>query len=154
MKSSVAWNAVFWPYFMFIKVRNYLVPNLTTEDFRAKVRGPPANYAYGCHMTPITRGALRYVSYQKGIFQGHLFHRYASRRATALCYRIEFRTVLSLDVSAQTVFLYYMSMKYIWGVISDVLWCPCYTQVVMSNRWNQTFCQTCIGYIYEGTGEF
>ena len=122
---------------MFIKVRNYLVPNLTTEDFRAKVRGPPANYAYGCHMTPITRGALRYVSYQKAIIQGHLFHSYASRRAPALCYRIEFGTVLSLDVSAQTVFLYHISMKYIWRVISDVLWCPCYTQVVMSNRWNQ-----------------
>ena len=66
---------------MFIKVRNYLAPNFTTEDFRIQLRGHPANYVYGCHMTPVMRGALGYVSYQKGIIQGHPVHRYASRRA-------------------------------------------------------------------------
>ena len=63
-------------------------------------------------MTPIMRGALGYVAYQKGIIQGHLAHRYASRKVPAPCSRIVFRTVLSLDVSTQTVFLYYMSIKY------------------------------------------
>ena len=41
-------------------------------------------------MTPVTGGALWYVSCQKGIIQGHLVHRYASRRAPALCSRIIF----------------------------------------------------------------
>ena len=119
---------------MFIKVRNYLAPKFTTEDFRIQVRGPPANYVYGCHMTLVTRGALGYVSYQKGTIQGHLFQRYASRRAPTLCSRIVFRTILSLDLSTQTVFLYYMAIKggYFW-----CFWCPCYALVVMSNRWNQ-----------------
>ena len=97
---------------MFIKVRNYLAPNFTTEDFRIQVRGPLANYVCGCHMAPVMRGALRYVSYQKGIIQEHLGHRHASRRAPALCSRNVFRTVLSLDVSTQTIFLYNMSVKY------------------------------------------
>ena len=101
-----------WPYFMLIKVRNYLAPNFTTGDFRIRVRGPPANYVYGSHMTLVTRGSLGYSSHQKGVIQGHLVHRYASRRAPALCSIIMFRTVLSLDVSAQTV-SYIMSVKYI-----------------------------------------
>ena len=122
---------------MFIKVRNYLASNFSTEDFRIHVRGPPANYVYGCHVTPVMRGALVYVSYQKGIIQGHNVHRYASSRAPALCSRNMFRTVLSLDVSTQTIFLYYMSVKILWGVIFYVFWYPCYTLVVMSNRWNQ-----------------
>ena len=97
---------------MFIKVRNYLAPNFTTEDFRIQVRGHPTNYVYGCHMTPFTRGALGYVSYQKGIIQGHLVHRYATRKAPSLCSRVVFRAVLSLDVGTQTVFLCYISVKY------------------------------------------
>ena len=48
----------------------------------------------------------------KGIIQGHLVHRYTPRKATVLCSRIVFWAVLSLDVSTQTVFLYYMSVKY------------------------------------------
>ena len=67
--------------FMFIKAKNYLAPNFTTEDFRIQVRVPPVNYVYACHLTPVTRGVLGYVSYRKGIIQGHLVHRYASRRA-------------------------------------------------------------------------
>ena len=53
-------------------------------------------------MTQVTRGALGYVSYQKGIRQGnrqHLVHKYASRRVPALRSRIVFRTVRALDVS-------------------------------------------------------
>ena len=88
-------------------------------------------------MTPVTGGALWYVSCQKGIIQGHLVHRYASRRASALCSRIMFRIVLSLNVGSQTVFLYYMSVNILWGVIFHVFWCPCHAPVVMSNRWNQ-----------------
>ena len=122
---------------MFIKVRNYLAPNFTTEDFRIQVRGPPANYVYGCHMTPVTCGALGYVSYQKGIIQGHLVERYASMRAPTLCSRIVFRTVLSLDVSTQTVFLYYMAMKYTFRGYFWCFWCPCYAHVVKWNRRNQ-----------------
>ena len=104
--------------FLFIKVRNYLAPNFTTEDFRIQVRRPRANYVYGCHLTPVTRGSLGYVSYQKGIIQGQLVHRYATRRAPALCSRV--LTVLSLVVSTQTVFLYCMSMKY---TLMGHFWC-------------------------------
>ena len=112
MKSSLAKNAAFWPYFMFIKVRNYLAPSFTTEDFRIQVRGHPPNYVYGCHMTPVTRGALGYLSCQKGIIQGHLVHRYATRKASSLCSSVVFRAVLSLDVSTQTVSPGYVSVKY------------------------------------------
>ena len=122
---------------MFIKVINYLAPNFTTEDFRIQGRGPPANYVYGCHMTTVMRGALVYVSYQKGIIQGDLVHRYASRRAAALCSRNMFRTVLSLDVSTQTIFRNYMSVKYTLRGYFWCFWYPYYTLVVMSNRWNQ-----------------
>ena len=97
---------------MFIKVPNYLAPNFTTEDFMIQVRGHLAKYFYGCHMTPVTRGALGYAPYQKGIIQGHLVHMYATRKASSLCSRVVFRAVLSLDVSTQTLFLCYMSVKY------------------------------------------
>ena len=97
---------------MVIRGRSYLAPNLITEDFRIQVRVPPANYVYGCHMTPVTCGAPGYVSHQKGIIQGYLVHRYASRRAPTLCSMIVFRTVLSLDVSTQTIYLCYMSVEY------------------------------------------
>ena len=126
---------------MFIKVRNYLASNCTTEDFKIQVRGPPTNYVYGCHMTLFTRGALGYVSYQKGIIQGHLVHRYASRWAPALCCRIVFQTVLSLDVSAQTVFLYYMSMKYtlrgyFWCFVVSMLHTGCYVKQMKSKHFS------------------
>ena len=75
---------------MFIKVTNYLAPNFATEDFRIQVRGSLANYDYGCHVTPVTRGALGYVSYKKGIIQGYLVQRYTPRKATVLCSRIVF----------------------------------------------------------------
>ena len=105
---------------MFIKRKMYLAPNFTTEDFRIQVRGHLANYVYGCHVTPVTRGTLGYASYQKGIIQGHLVHRYAPRKATVLCSRIVFWAVLSLDLSTQTVFLYYMSVKY---TFKRYFWC-------------------------------
>ena len=88
-------------------------------------------------MAPVTRGAPEYVSYTKSIIQWHLVHRYASRRAPTLCSRIVFRAVVSLDVSTQTVFLYYISVKY---TLRGYFWCflrPCYALVVISNRWNQ-----------------
>ena len=122
---------------MFIKVRNYLAPNFTTENLRIQVRGPLANYVYGCHVTPVTRGALEYVSYQKGIIQGHLVHRYAPRKTTILCSRIVFQTVLSLDICTQTVVLFYMSVKYTLKPYFLCLWCPSYALAVMSNRINE-----------------
>ena len=88
---------------MFIKVPNYLAPNFTTEDYRIQVRG---------HMTPVTLRAPGYVSYQKGIIQGHLFHRHATRKNPSLCSRVVFRAVLQVDVNTQTAFLCYMSVKY------------------------------------------
>ena len=94
---------------MFIKVRNHLAPNFKGEDLRIQVMGPLANYVYGCH---VTRGAHWYSSHQKGIIQGHPGHRYATREALVLCSRIVFRAVFSLDVSTQTIFLYYMSVKH------------------------------------------
>ena len=57
-----------WPNFLFNKVRKYLGPYFTAEDFRIQVRGPPTNYVYVCHVATVTLG---YVSYQKGIIQGH-----------------------------------------------------------------------------------
>ena len=122
---------------MSIKAINYLAPHFTTEDFRIHVRGPLANYVYGCHVTLVRLGALGYVSYQKGITQGHLVHRCAPRRVTILCSRILFLDVLSLDVSTQPVFLYYMSAKYTLRRYSWYFWCPCYALAVISNRWNQ-----------------
>ena len=101
---------------MFIKVRNYLAPNFTTEDFRFQVRVLLASYAYGCQLTPVTLGALGYVSYLWDIIQRHPVHRYASRRTPVLWPRIVFRTVLSLDISTQAVFVYYMSVKYTFRV--------------------------------------
>ena len=122
---------------MFIKVRNHLSPNFTGEDLRIQVRGPFANYVYGCPVTPVTRGAHWYLSHQKGIIQGHPGHRYATREALGLCSRIVFRTVFSLDVSTQTIFLYYMSVKHTLRGYSYDFSCPCYAMVVMPNRWNQ-----------------
>ena len=107
----------------------------TAEDFRIQFRGPLANYVCGYHVTPVRRGALGYVSYQKGIILGHLVHRYAPRKVAVLCPRIVFRDVLTLDVSTQSVFSYYMSVKYtlkhyfLW-----CLWCQCYALAVMSNK--------------------
>ena len=141
---------------MFIKVRNYLAAKFTTENFMIRVRGPPANYVYGCYMTPVMRGALGYVSYQKGIIQGHLIHRYASRRSPALCSRIVFRTVLSLDVSILTVFSYYVSVKY---TLRGYFWCFCFGVHVthwllcQTDEINTIF-QPFIGYIYKGIDEF
>ena len=57
-------NAVFWQHSMFIKVRKYLAPYFTVGDFRIQVI---LQVVYGCHVTPVTRGVLGYVSYQKGI---------------------------------------------------------------------------------------
>ena len=122
---------------MFIKVRNYLTPYFTTEDFRIQVRGPLANYVYGCHVTPVMRGAIGFVYYQKGIIQGHLVHRYEPKKAIILCPRTMLWAVLSLDVSTQTVSLYYMSIKY---TLKRYFWCfgvHVTHWLVMSNRWNQ-----------------
>ena len=153
MKSSLASNEVFWPYFMFIKVRNYLAPNFTTEAFRIQVRGPLTN-VYGCHVTPVRCGALGYASYQQGIIQGHHVHRYAPRRAPALCSRIVFYAVILLDVSTQAVFLCYLSAKYTLRHYFWCFWCLCYTLAVMSNRWNQNNFLTLHRLYIWGTGEF
>ena len=122
---------------MLTKVRNYLTPNFTIEDFRIQVRGPFANYVYGCHVTPVTRGALGYASYQKVIIKGHLVHRYAPKKATVLCSRVVFSAVLSLDVSTQIVFLYYMFVKYTLKHYFWCFWCPWYALAIMSNKRNQ-----------------
>ena len=113
-------------------VRNYFAPNFTTEDFRIQVRGHPADYVYCCHATPVTRGALGYLSYQKGIIQGHFVHRYATRNAPSLCSRVVFRAVLSLNAGTQTVFQCYMSVKYTLRGYFWFFWCPCYALVFMS----------------------
>ena len=135
---------------MFIKVKTYLAPNFTAGYFRIQVRGPPANYVNGCHMTPVTRGSLGYASYQKVIVQGHLVHRYAARRALALCSRIIFRTALSLDVSTQTIFLYYVRKICFDGLFLMIYgvhvthWLLCQTDEINT----QFVFQSLIGYIY------
>ena len=93
---------------MFIKVRTYLAPNVKTEDFRIQVRDPLANYVYGCHVTPVMRGALNMHLSRKASFNDTLFIGMHQRKATVLCSRIVFWAVLSLDASNQTVFLYYI----------------------------------------------
>ena len=134
---------------MFIKVRNHLAPNFTGEDFRIQVRGPFANYVYGCHVTPVTRGAHWYLSHQKSIIQGHPGHRYATREALGLCSRIVFRVVFALDVNTQTIFLYYMSVKhtlrgyFLWFFVS-MLRTGCYTKQMKSI---QFFNPSLVGYI-------
>ena len=105
---------------MFIKLRNYLD---TIELYNRRLQDPSygfANHVYDCHMTPVTRGALRYVSYQKGILQGHPGHRYAIRAALDLFSRIVFWAVLSIDISRQTVS--YITCIF-WWVISNDLKC-------------------------------
>ena len=154
MKSSLAWNTIFWSYFMFIKVTNYLAPNFTTEDFMIHVSGPLANYVHGCHATQAMRTTLGYISYQQGIIQGHLVHRYAPRKATILCSRVVFWAVLSPDVSTQTVFLYYMSVKY---TLKRYFWCfgVHVTHLLLSQTDEiNTIFEPFIGCIYGGTGEF
>ena len=47
------------------------------------------------------------------------------------------RTVLSLNLSLQTVSPYYMAIKYTFRGYFWCFWCPFYALVVMSNRWNQ-----------------
>ena len=136
MKSSFAWNAAFWPNFMFIKVRNHLAPNFTREEFRIQVRGALPNISLAV-VTPVTRGAHWYLSHQKGIIQGHPGHRYATREALGLCSRIVFRAVFSLDVSTHTIFLYNVSVKYalrgyfLWFFVS-MLPTGCYAKQIKS----------------------
>ena len=48
---------------------------LSVEDPRIKVDGPPTHHVYGCHVTLVTRGTLRYVPYQKGVIQGHPYRK-------------------------------------------------------------------------------
>ena len=100
------------------------------------VKAAPANHVCGCHMTLVNRGALGYISYQKGIIQGYLVHKYASKRAPTLCSRNMCQFVLSLDVSTQTVFLYYMSVKYILRLFFFRSMLRIGYYVIMSNRWN------------------
>ena len=155
MKASLAWNTAFWPHLMFIKVKNYLGPNFTAEDFRIQVNGHSANYVYGCHVTTVTRGALGYVSYYEGIIQGHPGHRYAAREALCLCSRDVFRAVLSLDVSTQTFSLYIMSVKhtlrgYVWFFYRVHVM---YGLLCQTNEINTIF-QPFIGYRYGRTNEF
>ena len=113
-------------------------PNFTTEDFRVQVMSSLANYVYGCHMTLVTHGALGYASYQKGIIQGHLVHRYASGRTPTPYSRTVFRAVLWLDVGTRLISCITCPQNIHRGV--GYFWCfwrPCYALVVMSNRWNQ-----------------
>ena len=141
---------------MFIKVRNYLPPNFTIEDVRVQVRSPPINYVYGCNMTQVTRGALGYVSYQKGTIEWY------RTPCSQVCNKESPRPVLQDPVSDgtftrckhQTVFLYYMSVKYhlrgyfrCFGV-HVTHWLLCQTDEI------NTIFQPFIEYTYEGIGEF
>ena len=102
-----------WAHFMFSKVGEYFTPYFTVEEPRTQVRCPPTYYVYSCRETLVTRGTLGYVSYQKGVIQGHPDHRCPTREALGLCPRIMLPVVLLLDVSSQTVFPYHISLKYI-----------------------------------------
>ena len=87
---------------------------------------------HGLHMGPSNMDLTR-----KASFKDTFVHRYATRKAPSLCSRIVFRTVVSLDVSTQTVFLYYMSNKcnlrgFLWCFLVSTLRTGCYV-----NGWNQ-----------------
>ena len=90
-------------------------------------------------MPLVTRGALGYVSYQKGIIQGHLVHRYASGRTPTSYSRIVFWTVLWLDVSTRLITCIRCPQNIPWGVISDVFdvhvahWLLCQTDEIKTN---------------------
>ena len=120
--SSFVEHVVFWPHLMSIELRKYLTPYFTAEDARMQFMIPPANYVYGCHVAPVTRGVcgFMYVSHQKGIIQVHPGHRCPRRKDLGLCSRVMFQSVGPFDVSAQTVFLYYMPVKFALG---DYFWC-------------------------------
>ena len=81
------------------RILDTLAPHFTAEDYRIQGRGPPANYAYGCHVALVTREALGYVSYQ----EGHPGHWCPGSESLGLCSRIAFQAILSLDLSTQTV---------------------------------------------------
>ena len=136
MKSSLAWNAAFWPYFMFIKVRNYLAPNFTTEGFRIQVWVPPANHVYGCHMTPVTRGALDMYLTRKALFKDTLFIGMHQGEplpcAPRSCFELYFHYM-----KAPRLFpiLHIRTIYFEWLFL--MFWCPCYALLVMLNRWNQ-----------------
>ena len=136
MKSSLAKKAVFWSYFMFVKVRNYPAPNFTTEDFRIQVRGALANYAYGCHVTPVTHGAW-------GPWISILPERHHSRTpCSQVCTKESHRPVLQDRVSGCTLarckhpdcFPIVHVRKVYFGALFLMFWCPCYALDVMSNR--------------------
>ena len=122
---------------MFFKVTKLLASNFTTEDFRIQVRVllPTMSVTVTWHRLCV---GLSDVSYQKGIIQGHLVHRYASTRDPALCSRrIVFLTILSLNVSTHTIFPYYMSVKiYIEGLflmfLVSMLHTGCYVKQMKS----------------------
>ena len=70
---------------MFSKVKKkYLTPYVKVEDFRIQVKCPPANYVCACHGTSVKRGALGYVSYQKGVILRHPGHIVAQVDSTAI----------------------------------------------------------------------
>ena len=58
---------------MFIKVRNYLAPNITTDNIGIQVRGHPAKYVYGCYMTPFREGPSDMYITRKASLKDTLF---------------------------------------------------------------------------------
>ena len=120
--------------------------SLQTEDFRIQVRGPPDNYVYGCHMTQVTRGALGYVSSQKGIIQGLLFKE-------SPCHVFQDRVSDCVFTICKQQECFPIS-HILWRISSDVFgvhvthWLLCQTDEI------NTIFQSFIGYLYEDTGEF
>ena len=126
-----------WPYFMFIKVRNFIAPNFTGEYFRIQVRSPFDNYDYGCRVTPVTRGAHWYLSYQKGIIQGHPGHKYATREALRLCSRIVFRAVKGIRVGYNFIDFWLISCFTVnWALLHNWIQNKFSTVVGNSATWN------------------
>ena len=116
---------------MIFRIRKSLAPYVTAEGFRIQVRGPHVNYVYSYSVTQAKRGALRCISYQKGIIQGHSDNRCPTREALSLCFFIVFQAVLSLDVNTETVFLYDMSVQY---TLRDYFWCF-FVSVLCTGYW-------------------
>ena len=88
-------------------------------------------------MAPATHGAIEYVSYQKGIIQGHPGYWCRTIEALGLCSKIVFQPIISLDVSTQTVFLYYMTVtynltEYFWWFFMSMLGNGCYAKQTKS----------------------
>ena len=131
--------------FMFIKAKNYLAPNFTTEDFRIQVRVPPVNYVYACHLGSSDMYLTEKASFKDILFIG--MHQEEPRPGPQD--RVS-DCNLSRCKHPDSFPILHVLRIYLRGYFC----CSCYALDGMSSRWNHNKFSTLIGYMYESTGEF